>query len=248
MLIILLVSSLLAPSATWQNTGPKQRKWAAPPPPPPRFGFRVLKKKLFLVCFPLHGYGNHRSVLRPVPPRSPARGVCAGVLQARGVYGAGRRSLFWHGTNYHHPVDLPDTKGLCWREGILRCLESVLHWARTSPSSSPSAVPQSSLSADPQSRPPPSAAHRPPLTQARRLLLHQACRQPNSQPSSEPQSSLPCRLQPQSSLPCQLPPLSTLQCQLLESALLCLLLQSALQCQLLVSASYTPFPPAGNRC
>ncbi len=33
-------------------------------------------------------------------------------------------SLFWIGDNYYCPVDLPDTNGLSWTEGILRCLES----------------------------------------------------------------------------------------------------------------------------
>ncbi|KAL0163850.1 hypothetical protein M9458_039603, partial [Cirrhinus mrigala] len=28
-------------------------------------------------------------------------------------------SLFWIGANYYRPVDLPDTTGLSWREGIL---------------------------------------------------------------------------------------------------------------------------------
>ncbi len=42
-------------------------------------------------------------------------------------------SLFWHGANLHRLVDLPDTTGLKWREGILRCLESFLPWARASP-------------------------------------------------------------------------------------------------------------------
>ncbi len=66
-------------------------------------------------------------------------------------------SLFWTGANYHHPVDLPDTKGLCWREGILQCLESVLPRSRTSPPSIQSAVPQSNLSVVPQSSPPSAA-------------------------------------------------------------------------------------------
>ncbi|XP_058643796.1 ras-like protein family member 11B isoform X3 [Onychostoma macrolepis] len=48
-------------------------------------------------------------------------------------------SLFWHGANYHCPVDL------------LRCLESVWAQARTSPPSVPPAVCQSSLSAVHQS-------------------------------------------------------------------------------------------------
>ncbi len=30
--------------------------------------------------------------------------------------------LFWLGANFHYPVDLPDTSGLSWREGIFRCL------------------------------------------------------------------------------------------------------------------------------
>ncbi len=45
-------------------------------------------------------------------------------------------SLFWHGANSHRPVDLPDTTGLRWREGILRCLENALPQARISPPSS----------------------------------------------------------------------------------------------------------------
>ncbi len=53
-------------------------------------------------------------------------------------------SLFWIGANYHRPVDLPDTPGLSWREGILRCLESVQPRSRSSPPSSPSPVPHSS--------------------------------------------------------------------------------------------------------
>ncbi len=62
-------------------------------------------------------------------------------------------SLFWHGDNFYHPVSLPDTTGLSWREGIL-CLESVLPWARTSPPSS-AALPSPQLSAAPKSSPPP---------------------------------------------------------------------------------------------
>ncbi len=45
-------------------------------------------------------------------------------------------SLYWHGANSHRPVDLPDTTGLRWREGILRCLESVLPQVRISSLSS----------------------------------------------------------------------------------------------------------------
>ncbi len=73
-----------------------------------------------------------------------------------GLDDATLNSLFWIGANYHRPVDLPDTTGLSWREGILWCLESVRPRSRTSPPSSPSAVPHSSLppSAAPLSSPP----------------------------------------------------------------------------------------------
>ncbi|KAF4107357.1 hypothetical protein G5714_011721 [Onychostoma macrolepis] len=33
--------------------------------------------------------------------------------------------LIWLGANYHHPMNLPDTTGLSWREGIFQCLGSV---------------------------------------------------------------------------------------------------------------------------
>ncbi|KAL0159579.1 hypothetical protein M9458_043304, partial [Cirrhinus mrigala] len=46
-------------------------------------------------------------------------------------------SLFWIGANYSRPVDLPDTTGLSWREGIHRCLESVRPQSRTSPLAHP---------------------------------------------------------------------------------------------------------------
>ncbi len=119
-----------------------------------------------------------------------AREFCG--LATRTTFGdATINSLFWHGANYHRPVDLPDTTGLCWREGILRCLESILPWTRTSPPSSPSAVPQSSLSADPPVKPairrwlkpafhsaahssPPSVAHSSPqLSAATSLTVNQ---------------------------------------------------------------------------
>ncbi len=34
-------------------------------------------------------------------------------------------SLCWFGANYYRPMDLSYTKGLSWREGIVRCLEGV---------------------------------------------------------------------------------------------------------------------------
>ncbi len=53
--------------------------------------------------------------------------------------------LFRLGACYHHPMDLPDTTGLCWREGIYRCLGSFRSRVETSPLLSP-LVPPSSYS------------------------------------------------------------------------------------------------------
>ncbi len=71
--------------------------------------------------------------------------------------------LFWFGANYHCPVDLPDTTGLSWREGIFCCLGSVR--------------PEPEPARRPVHQPNPSQACQPPLTQAcRRPRLSQACR------------------------------------------------------------------------
>ncbi len=53
--------------------------------------------------------------------------------------------LFRLGACYHHPIDLPDTTGLSWREGIYRCLGSFRSRVETSPLLSP-LVPPSSYS------------------------------------------------------------------------------------------------------
>ncbi len=54
--------------------------------------------------------------------------------------------LFRLGENYQRPMDLPDTTGLCWREGIYRCLGSFRSRVETSPLVSPLAPPSSSSS------------------------------------------------------------------------------------------------------
>ncbi len=54
--------------------------------------------------------------------------------------------LFRLGANYQRPMDLPYTTGLCWREGIYRCLGSFRSRVKTSPLVSPLAPPSSSLS------------------------------------------------------------------------------------------------------
>ncbi len=58
------------------------------------------------------------------------------------------------GANYHRPVDLPDTTGLCWKEGIIRCLESVRTQSRTPPPTSSPVDPKSSSLAIPKPCPP----------------------------------------------------------------------------------------------
>ncbi len=54
--------------------------------------------------------------------------------------------LFRLGANYQRPVDLPDTTGLCWREGIYRCLGSYRSRVETSPRLSPLVLLSSSSS------------------------------------------------------------------------------------------------------
>ncbi len=82
---------------------------------------------------------------RPSPSGAPLLRVRRGVLQARAATAwddATLNKLFWLGANHHRPVDLPDTTGLSWREGVFRCLGSVRARARTSlPSFAPPASP-----------------------------------------------------------------------------------------------------------
>ncbi len=113
-------------------------------------------------------------------------------------------SLFWIGANYHRPVDLPDTTGLSWREGILLCLESVQPRSKTSPSSSPSAVPQSSLSAAATSSPPPFAAHSSPPFAAKSmpsLSVAKSMPLPSAAPKSSPPPFARKSCPPQSAAP-----------------------------------------------
>ncbi len=72
-------------------------------------------------------------------------------------------SLFWIGVNCHRPVDLPDTTGLSWREGILRCASG------------------------PDPEPAVNQGRRPFLSQGHRPLRSQACRPLYSQALSRQQ-------------------------------------------------------------
>ncbi len=53
-----------------------------------------------------------------------ARDFC-GLAAATALEDATLNLLFWLGANYHRPVDLPDTIGLSWREGVFQCLGNV---------------------------------------------------------------------------------------------------------------------------
>ncbi len=97
----------------WQKTGPL-----------PTLLMEVATRIIALAC-------------RDLPFVEYSREFC-GLAAATALDDATILSLFCHGANSHRPVDLPDTTGLRWREGILRCLECTLPRTRTSPPSSAS--------------------------------------------------------------------------------------------------------------
>lgn len=61
------------------------------------------------------------------------------------------KSMFWIGANYYHPVDLPDTKGLSWREVIIRYVESIYPRSRQWPDPEPSPPPPLTMENSPKS-------------------------------------------------------------------------------------------------
>ncbi len=69
-------------------------------------------------------------------------GEFCGLAASKELHDAAILHLFRLGANYHCPMDLPDTTGLCWREGIYRCLGSYRSRVETSPLVSPLAPPQ----------------------------------------------------------------------------------------------------------
>ncbi len=71
-------------------------------------------------------------------------GEFCGLAASKELHDAAILHLFRLGANYHCPMDLPDTTGLCWREGIYRCLGSYRSRVETSPLVSPLAPPSSS--------------------------------------------------------------------------------------------------------
>ncbi len=73
-------------------------------------------------------------------------GEFCGLAAVSELHDAAILHLFRLGANYQRPMDLPDTTGLCWREGIYRCLGSYRSRVETSPRVSSLAPPSSSSS------------------------------------------------------------------------------------------------------
>ncbi len=73
-------------------------------------------------------------------------GEFCGLAAVSELHDAAILHLFRLGANYQRSMDLPDTTGLCWREGIYRCLGSYRSRVETSPRVSPLAPPSSSSS------------------------------------------------------------------------------------------------------
>ncbi|KAL0186331.1 hypothetical protein M9458_018001, partial [Cirrhinus mrigala] len=88
-----------------------------------------------------------------------------GLAMMSGRDDATINSLFWIEANYYRPVDLPDTTGLSWREGILRCLESVRPQSRTSPLAHPEPSQPTPRHAEPEPDPPADGEPEPRMTE-----------------------------------------------------------------------------------
>ncbi len=73
-------------------------------------------------------------------------GEFCGLAAVSELHDAAILHLFRLWANYQRTMDLPDTTGLCWREGIYRCLGSYRSRVETSPRVSPLAPPSSSSS------------------------------------------------------------------------------------------------------
>ncbi len=73
-------------------------------------------------------------------------GEFCGLASVTELHDAAILHLFRLGAKYQRPMDLPDTTGLCWREGIYRCLGSYRSRVETSPRVSPLAPFSSSSS------------------------------------------------------------------------------------------------------
>ncbi len=74
------------------------------------------------------------ALIRKDLPFQEYAGAFCGLAAVTEVEDSALLHLFRHGACYHRPVDLPDTTGLTWREGVYRCLGSVRARVGTSPS------------------------------------------------------------------------------------------------------------------
>ncbi len=72
------------------------------------------------------------ALIRKDLPFMEYAGEFCGLAAVMEVQDSALLHLFRLGACYHRPIDLPDTTGLTWREGIYRCLGSVRARARTS--------------------------------------------------------------------------------------------------------------------
>ncbi len=103
-----------------QTTHPPSRRWSSPPASSPLAG--------------------------GISPSWSSPGEFCRLAAVTELHDAAILHLFLLGASYHHPMDLPDTTGLCWREGIYRCLGSFRSRVGTSPLVSLLAPPSSSSS------------------------------------------------------------------------------------------------------
>ncbi len=160
-------------------------------------------------------------------------GEFCGLASVTELHDAAILHLFRLGANYQRSMDFPDTTGLCWREGIYRCLGSYRSRVETNPRVSPLA--------------PPTLLR---LRWSCPALLRWSCparlrlcwfpsaaacpRFPSAAASFPSAATSQCLLR-DCALQCLLRDCSLLQCRLLASLLQCRLLASLLQCRLLAS-------------
>ncbi len=108
----------------------------------PSFCFSVFWEVFCFVFFPLRGNGVRCPPLRLIRREPPLHGVCWGILRARQRWrrcGRGPPPPVLARGLLPSPPRPPRPTGLCWREGVYRCLRSVR--ARVGTSSSTAALP-----------------------------------------------------------------------------------------------------------
>ncbi len=107
-----------SPCRTWQNNRYINKVSGAPPP---SFVFSIFWK--VLVClFSSSAAMEFAACVLALIRRDLSfveyGGEFCGLAAVAELHDTAILHLFWLGACYHHPMDLPDTTGLCWREGI----------------------------------------------------------------------------------------------------------------------------------